>query len=111
MVLQAVDSLAGETPAMLIGDFNATPDSEPYHIITDKSNPKHLIDALTICKNNKGPECTYTGFKTGAIPGARIDYIFVKSKMKVVSFTVNPENNGEYYPSDHLPVSATILLQ
>ena len=111
MVLQAVDSLAGETPAVLIGDFNATPDSEPYQIITDKSNPKHLIDALTICKNNKGPECTYTGFKIGAIPGARIDYIFVKSKMKVVSYTVNPENNGEYYPSDHLPVSATFLLQ
>ncbi len=111
MVLQAVDSLAGETPAVLIGDFNATPDSEPYQIITDKSNPKHLIEARTVCENNKGPEYTYTGFKIGAIPGARIDYIFVKSKMKVVSYTVNSENNGEYYPSDHLPVNATLLLK
>ena len=110
LLLRAVDSLSGNSPAIVMGDFNASPASEPYKLITEKSDPLHLVDALKICKNVKGPEYTYTGFKVGGIPGERIDYIFLKGISKVDSYVVNPENNGEYYPSDHLPVSATLRL-
>lgn len=106
LVLHAVDSLSGNYPAILIGDFNAIPDSEPYRIITDKSNSKHMTDAIEFSKTPQGPFYTYTGFKVGDLPGERIDYIFLKGITKVDSYTVNPENNGTYYPSDHLPVSA-----
>jgi endonuclease/exonuclease/phosphatase family metal-dependent hydrolase len=106
LLLHAVDSLSGNKPAIVIGDFNASPDSEPYKLITEKSNPLHLVDALTLCEKVKGPEYTYTGFKVGGIAGERIDYIFLKGITNVESLVVNPENNGEYYPSDHLPVSA-----
>jgi len=93
-----------------LGDFNATPDSEPYHIITDQSNPLHLVDARTISGNITGPEYTYSGFKVRGLQGERIDYVFLKRVAQVDSFNVNQGNNGEYYPSDHLPVNARLWL-
>jgi endonuclease/exonuclease/phosphatase family metal-dependent hydrolase len=110
LLLHAVDSLSGNKPAIVIGDFNASPESEPYKLITEKANPLHLVDARMLCEKVKGPEYTYTGFKVGGIPGERIDYIFLKGITKVDSYVVNPENNGEYYPSDHLPVSAVVAF-
>jgi len=110
LLLHAIDSLSGKKPAVIIGDFNSTPGSEPYRIITDKSNPLYLTDASLIASNTIGPEYTYTGFKVGGQPGEKIDYIFIKGISVVDSFTVNMSNNGEYYPSDHLPVSAILRL-
>jgi endonuclease/exonuclease/phosphatase family metal-dependent hydrolase len=110
LLIHAVDSLAGEYPAVVVGDFNARPGTEPYQLITEKSDSIHLTDALTLCKIVKGPEYTYTGFKVGGIPGQRIDYIFLKNISKVKKYTVNDTNKGEYYPSDHLPVSAKLIL-
>lgn len=110
LLLQAIDSLSGKNPVIVLGDFNSKPGSEPYQIITDESNPNHLIDSREICKKPAGPKYTYTGFIVGAQPGEQIDYIFLKNKVKVLSFRVNNSNNGNYYPSDHLPVSATVEI-
>jgi endonuclease/exonuclease/phosphatase family metal-dependent hydrolase len=110
LLLHVVDSLAGNRPVIVLGDFNSEPGSEPYQIITDKSNSKHLIDSRSICKKPVGPKYTFTGFKVGLQPGERIDYIFLKNKVKVLSFRVNNQNNGNFYPSDHLPVSTTLEL-
>jgi len=110
LLVQAIDSLSGKNPVIVLGDFNSKPGSEPYQIITDESNPLHLIDAREICKKPAGPKYTFTGFLVGALPGERIDYIFLKNKVKVLSFRVNNSNNGNYYPSDHLPVSATVEI-
>jgi endonuclease/exonuclease/phosphatase family metal-dependent hydrolase len=110
LLIHAVDSLAGKNPAVVVGDFNATPGSEPYQRITEKSDSSHLTDALMLSAKVKGPEYTYTGFKVGGIPGQRIDYIFLKNIPKVKKYAVNDTNNGVYYPSDHLPVSAKLIL-
>jgi endonuclease/exonuclease/phosphatase family metal-dependent hydrolase len=110
LLLKAVDSISGNEPAIVMGDFNASPDSEPYKLITDPSNPLHLKDARVNCITISGPEITFTGFKVGGIQGERIDYIFLKGSITVNSFHVNPTNNGEYYPSDHLPVSAKLII-
>lgn len=110
LLLHALDSLAGDKPAIVLGDFNSSPDSEPYHILTDKTNPERVIDAGLISEKYTGPHYTYTGFKVGGLPGERIDYIFLKHIDKVVSYNVNQANNGSYYPSDHLPVSAKLKV-
>jgi endonuclease/exonuclease/phosphatase family metal-dependent hydrolase len=110
LLLLAVDSLAGYNPVVVLGDFNSIPGSEPYNLITDFSNRLHLKDARVICTDLEGPEYTFTGFKVGAQAGVRIDYIFVKNNVQVLLFNVNEANNGEYYPSDHLPVNATLKI-
>ena len=106
LLLHAVDSLSGTNPAVVIGDFNATPDSEPYKIIT--SGNGKLIDARTKAKSSDGPLYTYTGFKVGEIKGEQIDYVFLKGITEVKSIFVNEHNSGGYYPSDHLPVNAVL---
>jgi len=110
LLLHAVDSLSGNKPVIVLGDFNSVPGSEPYDLITEKSNPQHLTDARLDCKHPSGPEFTFTGFKPGPQPGVRIDYIFLKNNVQVLSFNVNEANDGQYYPSDHLPVSATLKI-
>jgi len=110
LLLHSVDSLSGGYPAIVVGDFNATPESEPYKLITDKSDPLHLVDSRLLSRKSNGPAYTYTGFKVGGIKGEQIDYIFVKGIKNILSYTVNNSNNGEYYPSDHLPVSAEVEL-
>ena len=110
LLLHMVDSLARYKPVIVLGDFNSVPSSEPYTIITEFSNRSHLKDARLICTDVKGPEYTYTGFKVGELPGQRIDYIFLKNNVMVLSYNVNEANNGEYYPSDHLPVNATLKI-
>ncbi|MFZ4546797.1 MAG: endonuclease/exonuclease/phosphatase family protein [Bacteroidales bacterium] len=110
LLLHALDSLAANKPSIVLGDFNATPDSEPYLILTDFSNPKKITDAYTIGENIKGPDYTYTGFKVGGLPPNRIDYVFVKNTEKIVFYNVNQTNNGTYYPSDHLPVNVRLKI-
>lgn len=110
LLLNAVDSLAGFKPVVVLGDFNAEPDSEPYNLLTDFSDRHHLVDAKLICQDNKGPEYTFTGFRVAAQPGKRIDYIFIKNNVQVLANQVIETNNGEFYPSDHLPVSASLRL-
>jgi endonuclease/exonuclease/phosphatase family metal-dependent hydrolase len=110
LLLHAVDSLSGTMPVVVMGDFNALPESEPYRIITDTSNPLHLTDAHTLCENPRGPAYTYTGFKVGGLQGELIDYIFLKGETSVTLYRVDPANNGTYYPSDHLPVSVGLRL-
>jgi endonuclease/exonuclease/phosphatase family metal-dependent hydrolase len=110
LLLHAVDSLAGFNPAVVLGDFNAEPESEPYSLLTDFSDRHHLVDAKLVCQSVTGPDYTFTGFKVGAQPGKRIDYIFVKNNVQTLSYKVIETHSGEYYPSDHLPVSASLRL-
>jgi endonuclease/exonuclease/phosphatase family metal-dependent hydrolase len=110
LLLYSVDSLSGGNPAIVVGDFNATPESEPYKLITDKSDSLHLNDSRLLSRKTNGPAYTYTGFKVGGLMGEQIDYIFVKGIKNIVSYSVNDSNNGEFYPSDHLPVSAEVEL-
>ena len=110
MLLHAVDSLAGAAPAFITGDFNAEPGSEPYSILTDERNPSHLLNAFHLAEFADTPFHTYTGFKVGGIHGETIDYIFLNQRLKVLTYFVNTYSTGGYYPSDHLPVKAVIVL-
>jgi len=110
LLLKAVDSLAGKKPVVVLGDFNSAPGSEPYQLITNMRDPLHLADARLVCSHPEGPEFTWTGFLVGGQKGERIDYIFLKNYGQAAAFKVNQWNDGSNYPSDHLPVSAKLIL-
>ncbi len=111
LLVHAVDSLAGNEAVVVLGDFNALPGSEPYMIITDYTNTKHLNDSRLKSTVLDGPEYTFTGFAVAEEPGGRIDYVFVKNISNIEYYKVNPANNGEFYPSDHLPVNVGLWLK
>ena len=57
-----------------------------------------------------GPEGTVSKFQFPGIPGSRIDYIFVKHKVSVLSYATLSDSWSGRFPSDHLPVIAEVNI-
>jgi endonuclease/exonuclease/phosphatase family metal-dependent hydrolase len=111
LLADAIDSLAGNLPVILTGDFNVVPNSEPVMILTFRNKPwKILQDTRSLTSDRTGQIVTYTGFEVGAIEGKLIDFIFVKKIKQVYWHRIPDNSDGKYYPSDHLPVVVKMSL-
>ncbi|MEF8807195.1 endonuclease/exonuclease/phosphatase family protein [Natronomonas sp.] len=87
----------GPLPTLLAGDFNATPDDEPYRIVSEAG----LRDAREVAADPHGPETTFNDFE-GAQPGKRIDHVFVSESVEIERFGVRTDLDSRgLYPSDH----------
>jgi dephospho-CoA kinase len=110
LVLRKIAEIAGKTPVILTGDFNATPEDEPIQILVDTKNPARVIDTEKISRNGHyGPYSSFNGF-TKEQEGRHIDYIFVKNGPVVLQHTTHSETWENKYPTDHFPVSAVIRI-
>lgn len=105
LILRSVDSLANGLPSIVMGDFNALPDSEPIRLLT---SPGQLVDSRTLCTTPEGPNYTFTGFEVTEKEGELIDYIFVKGIQHINLHKTIVAKRGQYYLSDHLPVTAIL---
>ena len=99
---------AADYPVMATGDFNSSPTSDPYRILTEGSA---LRDAYTVSQlPSVGPDRSFSGFvASDSLPGDRIDYVFVGDKAKVKRHAIISSFRNGYYPSDHLPVVADVV--
>ncbi|MEQ1585142.1 MAG: endonuclease/exonuclease/phosphatase family protein [Cyclobacteriaceae bacterium] len=101
--------IAGSTnnlPIVVSGDFNSEPSEPPYQAITLKDNFS-LFDSRP-AKDTTG---TFCGFEVGKITCRTIDYVFHSSHWKTKKYKVIKDQDGKYYPSDHLPVMVTLSLK
>jgi endonuclease/exonuclease/phosphatase family metal-dependent hydrolase len=87
---------------IVTGDFNATPASAVYSILTET-----FSDAWLDARERSGPENTFHNFTGNA--DRRIDWILVRGP-KVRSVKTVTTRNAERYPSDHFPVIAELEL-
>lgn len=111
LVLRKIQEIAGKKASILTGDFNATPEDEPIKILVDETNPNKLIDSDKISKMpHFGPYGTFNGFKGEENPKSHIDYIFVKNGVKCLKHATHSDAWEGLYPSDHFPVSATLVI-
>lgn len=94
-----------KVPAVVCGDFNFQPSEEPYGKLVASTEPM-LFDARPV-EDKRG---TFCGFEKGKMDCPIIDYIFHTIEWRIESFEVLQENDGVFYPSDHLPVVATVVL-
>lgn len=93
-------------PAVVAGDCNAEPGSEPYRVFTTAG----LTDARAVAETREGPDATYVGFDGRGGGEAeppdprRIDYAFVRgfdvARYRVVADESPPERRA----SDHRAV-------
>ena len=81
IMLANIKKIAGDSPAICVGDFNGTPDSEPIQIL--KSDGL-LLDSREISKTPPyGTVGTTNQFNLNAPMKNRIDYIFVTKNIHV----------------------------
>ena len=111
ILLQKVKEIAGSTPSVITGDFNATPDDEPIQVIRDRSNPLHLVDSKEVSlMPHYGPTGTFNAFKEKERDDQPIDYIFLKGKWKVVKHATISQTWQGRFASDHFAVLARLLI-
>lgn len=110
-LLHAVDSIAGEQPFIITGDFNMLPTSKGYSILTGPAENVPLMkDSYIITEHRPyGPEYTFNGFSDRQGSG-RIDYIFVRDGMRVLSHNTVVKKEKGIYISDHWPVTASVSV-
>jgi endonuclease/exonuclease/phosphatase family metal-dependent hydrolase len=114
LVLRRLVEVAGRgTPLVVVGDMNATPDSEPYRVLTatgGSDGPPLLRDAFFASQSpNHGPTSSWNGFRA-IEPGRRIDYVLVSAGIEVLQHGILSDTFDGRFPSDHLPVLAEIAI-
>lgn len=87
-------------PVIVSGDFNSEPTEEPYLNMVNEKDEFLLFDSRP-ASSTAG---TYCGFKVGGMPCKTIDFIFHTKEWVMRNYQVITDNDGTYYPSDHLPV-------
>lgn len=96
----------GADIVIVLGDFNAEPDSEEIKYLLNTELSDTYVVAKTRCKKKFG---TFTGFDPAGSENSRIDYILVAGAE--VNWVCADEyiKNG-FYISDHLPVHSFISI-
>ena len=112
ILLNEIRKIAGDNRFVITGDFNMTPDSRAYAILTEagKGNPL-ILDSYKITETPPaGPVPTFNGW-SDTPRGNRIDYVFVKNGMKVKGISTVVRKKGPVFISDHWPVMAEVYLR
>ncbi len=102
LLIKKIKEIAGDAPMFCVGDFNATPDSEPIQIIYDADLMKDSY-LITLTKPY-GTEGTFNSFKLDAPMKNRIDYIWVSPGITIKKYGVLNDMHYGHFPSDHFPV-------
>ena len=101
-------------PTVLMGDFNAKPDSRPLRLLRG-GGPEYPDIRLTDVYSLMAPEGrvnTLHNFSGKVKANAKpIDYIFVSDDFEVVDTKVITDPVDGAYPSDHYPLAATLRLR
>lgn len=108
LIIERIQEIVGNRPAVLTGDFNVNDKSEAYQTLT--TNDFVLKDAYKTADVKEGVSYTFHDF--GKIPmdeREKIDFIFVTPQIKVNRSWIPKENaDGKGLLSDHNPQLATL---
>ena len=107
MLSDSIISIAGNNPVIILGDFNALPDSDPLNILSEL-----FIDARVLgVEQHDEPATTFVGFPADLTKNDIIDHIFISSHFGLEEFEIISDNAGGFFPSDHLPVRAALSFE
>ena len=101
IIREKATRLPANTRVLVTGDFNAEPTEPPYREIL-------LNNTLVDTRPTNESAGTYCTFGVNAAACKLIDFIFCNKSWSVLSYLVVTDNDGRYYPSDHLPVMVEV---
>lgn len=111
LIISKIKEIAGDTPAILTGDFNVSEQWEAYQTIT--TNEFVLKDAYKIAEKRTGVSYTFHDFgKVSPEKREKIDFIFVTPQIRVLTTDIPYSKIGDdLYLSDHNPEIADLEIK
>jgi endonuclease/exonuclease/phosphatase family metal-dependent hydrolase len=103
IIRSMVESQYLRYPVFVSGDFNAEPSERAYPELV-------RTGILFDTRPSDLAQGTFCNFEKDSQPCRLIDYVFRSSSIAVEKYEVISDNDGKYYPSDHLPVMVTLRL-
>ena len=120
LIAQKIDSIAGNSPVILTGDFNIRKNDNNRgsglydNLIETLKNNASLTNTLEITETRaENAGSTSTGFRPGwqvGEVGDAIDYIFVNDHFRVESYKVDRVMQDSLFISDHWPVVSVVYF-
>jgi endonuclease/exonuclease/phosphatase family metal-dependent hydrolase len=89
--------IAGDTPLVLLGDFNSLPGSRPYRALS-----RYLRDVRELLRASRATSTFPTWF-----PMLAVDHIFVNAALQPLSLSVHRSTIARI-ASDHFPLVAEL---
>lgn len=111
-------SRSNPNPAIVTGDFNAGEQNPAIQFLKGSgavslSVPANerlrFLDTYRVLHPDETAVGTFHAFK-GNRDGDKIDFVFVEPETRILEAAILHDNTNGRYPSDHFPVTATILL-
>jgi endonuclease/exonuclease/phosphatase family metal-dependent hydrolase len=108
LIKEQLSSYDNDIPTILMGDFNATPESSCYRWLTGDEVDE--ISDLNFSETFKMPYPSTLHRFTGKPAGGYIDWILYRGPIRLRGCDAVQEPVDGIYPSDHFPVTAIFEL-
>ncbi|MEX1350238.1 MAG: endonuclease/exonuclease/phosphatase family protein [Desulfobacterales bacterium] len=105
LIMEQLSKLPPNVPAIILGDFNATPKQNCYGVFTGENDKYSFKGPWFKNAATKPLLGTYHGFK-GRTDGDHIDWILYRGNIAPANYNVEVSTFEGIYPSDHFPVYA-----
>ncbi|WP_030566525.1 endonuclease/exonuclease/phosphatase family protein [Streptomyces aureocirculatus] len=107
LIADRVTVLDRSLPLIVTGDFNVAAHRNPVY---DTMLGAGLVDTWDAADERSKQYATFHGYKPLVPDGDRIDWILVTPEARVHAAAINTFSLGGQFPSDHLPVQASLTL-
>ena len=116
LIARRLRARSHQDPFIVTGDFNAGEKNEAIRYLKGRTvngfgkSPVAMVDTFRIVHPRRENVGTRAGFSS-ALDGNKIDYILAGPYMRVLEADIVRRDWGGRYPSDHFPVTATLLIE
>jgi len=107
LIMQKIQSIAGNQPVLLTGDFNGNHQSEWYAFINNGNLLKDALLQVTKPYVNNG---SFNSFQSNNPSNDIIDHIFLSKHFRATRYGILTDTYHGKYPSDHYPVLTELVL-
>ncbi|MGB8942825.1 MAG: endonuclease/exonuclease/phosphatase family protein [Streptomyces sp.] len=107
LISERISALDRAVPLLVTGDFNV---AAHKNAVYDTMLGAGLVDTWDAADERSKAYATFHGYKPLVPDGDRIDWILATPGVRVHSAAINTFSQGGQFPSDHLPVQASLTL-
>ncbi|WP_371530619.1 endonuclease/exonuclease/phosphatase family protein [Streptomyces sp. NBC_01283] len=107
LISDRIAALDRSVPLLVTGDFNV---AAHKNAVYDTMLGAGLVDTWDAADERSKAYATFHGYKPLVPDGDRIDWILATPGVRVHSAAINTFSQGGQFPSDHLPVQASLTL-